>query len=164
VTRARDALAILLENRAQGRRFEAWAAAFLRRIHAHVRIVGSIHAGSAPSQHAPAGEGFDIIADGLHYEVKTCCEHVRRSNVRSGRQHGRWKIDRDAHDGLDPDRASRTLYLLIVRRKARVLRAYLVSHAVMTRIIRAHKTTSRHVTLPHHMITQDLVLVHGEPP
>jgi hypothetical protein len=148
-TGARSVAEIARENRRVGDWLQEWARRFLSRIHAEVRVVGGVH---VEAHTGPAPVGYDIAADGLLYEVKGCCRTIRRSNVPRGRQAGRWKIDRHHHDALAPELASRTLYLLIVRRGRRLQRAYLASHATLTRIMREHRATSRYVSLPHHVL------------
>lgn len=123
-----SSMELLQQNRVQGARVEQWAADLLRRVHQSVLVVGGAH--------YPSPVPYDIEADGgMYYEVKACAERVARMGVQSGTQPGRWKVDTLHHAELGPERAERTMYLLVVTDEQGPKAAYLCSHARMSQIL-----------------------------
>lgn len=136
-------LARLLQNREHGATVERWVAdVLLERVHAERRVVGGSHGGCVPETNA-----YDVDGDGVAYEVKACMERVARQNVPSGSQPGRWKIDTVNHHGLDPERAARCMYVLVVCDETGPKRAYLASHAKMTGMLARYAKQGRFVSL-----------------
>lgn len=155
----RDVSEIVSDNRKNGHYLEQWAAEFLRRIHRDVQVVGNIHGGAvADKYHANAT--FDILGDGILYEVKGCAFRIRRSTVRSKRQFGRWKVDTHQHNRLDSEQAARMMYLLVVRVGKTPLVAYLISHAAMTDILARYVRQGRFVSLSHAVWGPQLIKIY----
>lgn len=120
-------MTLLLANREHGQRVEQWAAELLRKVHQCVTVVGGAH--------YPSPVPYDIEADGMFYEVKACMERVARMAVASGTQPGRWKIDTLHHAEIGPERAQRTMYLLVISDELGPKTAYVCSHARMSDIL-----------------------------
>jgi hypothetical protein len=158
VIAAREVVDIVRDNRMNGHYLEQWAADLLRRIRRDVQVVGGIHGGAVPDHFHQSGT-WDILADGIFYEVKGCTFRIRRSSVRSKTQYGRWKIDADAHHAIPADVAARTMYLLIVRVGKRPVVAYLVSHARMTSILERYWRQGRFVSLSHIVVGRELLTI-----
>lgn len=135
-------VAQLIANREGGWKVEQWAAELLRDVHESVQVVGGHHGGVGLD--AP---GWDVEADGLAYEVKSCKERVARKALKSGSQPGRWKIDTATHYALEPERAQRTMYLLVVTDDAGPKAAYVVSHARMTGMLARYQRQGQFVSL-----------------
>lgn len=129
----------MLANRAHGHEVEQWVAELLREVHQVVSVVGG--------QHFPSAWGWDIEADGIAYEVKSCMERVARRGVRKGTRPGRWKIDTLAHAEILPEQAQRTMYILVVSDAAGPKTAYLVSHARMSGILARYTRQGQFVSV-----------------
>lgn len=132
----------MVQNREQGAVVERWVGELLRRVHGDVVVIGGQHGGCVPDS-----VGYDIMADGTPYEVKSCMERVRRSSVAEGTRPGRWKVDTHAHDGIHRDIAERLMYVLVVCDEAGPKHAYLASHARMTGILSGYRRQGRFVSL-----------------
>lgn len=136
-------LALLLQNREHGASVERWVATqLLARIHDEVRVVGGMHGGAVPESNA-----YDVDADGIVYEVKACMERVARHGVKSGTQPGRWKVDTWNHHGLAPELKPRAMYVFVVSDEYGPKRAYIASHAKVTRMLERYARQGRFVSL-----------------
>lgn len=144
---------LLLRNRAHGHVVEQWAATtLLPKIHKAVRVVGG--------QHYPDSCGYDVEADGILYEVKSCMQRVKRRAVGSGSQPGRWKIDTLQHAELAEADAARAMYLLVTCDDVGPFEAYVCSHAVMGDILAQYARQGQYVSVTTSVWTRRLVRIY----